>query len=153
MLVNSVTREVTLKILTIILLLFSFRVVSQYLQLNADITFLPEFDAWHSASIPYPFLLCSQLIIIFLSGTVILKIYKCSYRANAKRATILMWLGWLYFILMMIRFLLSTTVLQSHVWFGATLPAFFHMVLASFLIALGSYEKAELDSMENSRES
>ena len=151
--VNSATREVTLKILIIILILFSFRVISQYLQLNANIEFLPEFDAWHSASIPYPFLLCSQLIIIFLSVTVILKIYNNSYRANDKRAKILLWLGWLYFTFMMIRFLLSITFMQSHVWFGATLPAFFHMVLASFLIVLGSYEKAELGSWESSSES
>jgi hypothetical protein len=153
MLVKFATRQVTLKALIIILLLFSFRVASQYLQLNADISFLPEFDAWHSASIPYQLLLWSQLILIFLSVTVILKIYKSSYRANDKRATILLWIGWLYFTFMMIRFLLSITVMQSHVWFGATLPAFFHMVLASFLIVLGSYEKAELDSWENNSES
>jgi len=137
----------------ILLVLFCFRVGVQFIQLVADLPLLPEFDAWHSASISYPVLLGFQLIIIFLSLTVIVRIYHNNYRENYKRSIILLWIGWLYFVFMLIRFLLSITIMQSHVWFGATLPAFFHLVLALFLIVLGTVEKSQLGSRDVSRES
>lgn len=153
MFVKSATRTVTLKALIILLLLFCFRVDAQLIQLVTDVPFLPGFDAWHSASIPYGVLLGSQCLIIFLALMVILKINKNSYRVNHGRSIGLLWVGWLYFLFMTVRFLLSITIMQSHSWFGATLPAIFHMVLASFLIVLGAYEKCQLDSLEGSNES
>lgn len=145
-------RQLTVKLLLILLALFCFRVLAQLVQLSEGLSFLPGFDAWHSASIPYPALLGSQLCIIFLSFYVIAKINSGSYRANSARSKILFWLGWLYFSFMFVRFILSVTIMQSHAWFGATLPAIFHMVLALFLVVLGSYEKNTLRLKEKSRE-
>ena len=145
-------RQLAVKLLLLLLLLFCFRVVAQFVQLFAGLSFLPGFDAWHSASIPYPALLGSQLLIIFSSVFVISKIRSDSYRANSTRSKILLWLGWLYFIFMFIRFILSVTIMQSHVWFGTTLPAIFHMVLALFLVVVGSYEKEQLRLKETSSE-
>jgi hypothetical protein len=142
-------RKLAVKILLLLLLLFSFRVAAQFIQLSAGLSFLPGFDAWHSASIPYPALLGSQLLIIFVSVLVIRKIHDGSYGANSRRSKILFWLGWLYFIFMFARFILSITIMQSHAWFGATLPAIFHMVLALFLLFLSSYEKAQIAEGEN----
>ena len=145
-------RKLAVKILLLLLLLFCFRVLAQFVQLSDGLSFLPGFDAWHSASIPYPALLGSQLLIIFVSVFVIRKIHNGSYRANSTRSKILFWLGWLYFISMFARFILSITIMQSHAWFGATLPAIFHMVLALFLLVLGSYEKAQLSLKEKTSE-
>ena len=146
MFVKSASRTVTLKILTILLLLFCFRVAAQLLQKIWDIPLLPEYDTWHSASISYSTLLLSQLIIILLSVVVIMRINQDSYRAHPVRCKIMLWLGWIYFLFMLIRFVLSITVMQSHSWFGATMPAFSHMVLAGFLIVLGEYEKSQLNA-------
>ena len=143
----------TLKFLIVLLLLFSFRVAAQFIQLVTDVPLLPSFDAWHSASIPYVVLLGSQCLIIFLALMVIVKIFKQSYRANHSRSIGLLWVGRLYFLFMAARFVLSITIMQSHTWFGATLPAVFHMVLALFLIVLGTYEKSQLESLEGSSES
>ena len=148
----SITRSVSLRILSILLLLFCFRVAAQLIQLVTSVSFLPGFDAWHSASIPYSVLLGSQGLIIAVALMVIVKIYKHSYRANNARSTVLLWLGWLYFLFMTARFLLSISIMQSHPWFGATLPAIFHIVLALFLIVLGAYEKSQLNDQETKSE-
>jgi len=42
--------------------------------------------------------------------------------------------------------------MQSHHWFGATLPAFFHIVLALFLVVLGAYEKSQVNIHEDNSE-
>lgn len=144
----NLNRSVSLSALTILLLLFCFRVAAQLIQWLFPVPFLPCFDAWHSASIPYGVLLGSQCIIITIALVVMVKIYKNSYRAHNGRSIVLLSVGWLYFLFMTVRFLLSITIMQSHPWFGATLPAFFHMVLALFLIVLGAFEKSQLISPE-----
>jgi uncharacterized protein len=85
-------------------------------------------------------LLGSQLIIIATVLAVIMHIQSGHYVCHSGRGKILLLSGGIYFTLMCLRFVLSITVLGSHPWFGATLPALFHMILAGFLLTLGMYE-------------
>jgi len=94
MLQIPVTRAFALKTLTILLLMFCFRVTAQLLQRLTTIDFLPGFDAWHSASIPYAYLLASQCIIIVLALVVIVNIYNQAYRALLGRSIALLWVDY-----------------------------------------------------------
>ncbi|MDH5736866.1 MAG: hypothetical protein OEZ23_01085 [Gammaproteobacteria bacterium] len=134
------SKKTAVTCLTLLLILFSFRALAQWLQLEGDIEYLPAFEAWHSATIPYHWLLLSQILILAASTYVIFRIQTERYAFYTVRARWLLWIGSFYFVFMLARFLLSLTLLQTHPWFGATLPAAFHMVLAGFLIVLGFYE-------------
>jgi hypothetical protein len=134
------SRLSTVRWLALFLILFCFRVLAQFLQSIVHIPLLPPFNAWHSTTIPYAWLLGSQIMIITVSLTVITQVRRNSYTCRGWRGKFLIWSGGIYFTLMCLRFVLSITILGSHPWFGATLPAFFHMVLAGFLITMGIYE-------------
>lgn len=133
----------TIKLLYVLLALFIFRVLIQLIQFFGDLSFLPDFESWHSETIPYGWLLLSQGLIIAWVIAVILRIHRMQYRFNEKCALFLLWSGSLYFLVMLARLILSITILTSHPWFGATLPALFHLVLASIVIVTGLYEYQE----------
>jgi hypothetical protein len=143
---SNLTADKIVILLSSLLSLFVFRVFAQLIQYNRNLAFLPGFDTWHSATIPYGWLLVSQLFIIFIILAVIFKIHFETYQCNKRRALILLCLGIIYFLFMTIRFALSLTILQSHPWFGATLPAFFHIVLAAIVIVIGIYDFQGVDS-------
>lgn len=47
--------------------------------------------------------------------------------------------GSIYFLLMLFRLIVGFTFAPDHPWFGAWIPAFFHMVLASFVLLVGHF--------------
>ena len=124
-----------------LLVLFCFRVLAQLIQWLQAVAWLPEFEVWHSGALPYEWLLVSQGLIIALFVGVIIRIQRNQYACNSTRVKLLVVVGWVYFVFMVLRFILSLTLLPSHPWFGATLPAFFHIVLATMLLVIGYYEK------------
>lgn len=134
------SRQSTIKLLFVLLILFFVRVLAQLLQNNLEISWLPAFDAWHSATIPYSWLLISQVVITTIIVSVIVHIQRGSYLLKKARASLLLWIGAIYFLFMLMRFILSITLMTTHPWFGATLPALFHMVLASVFLVIGLYE-------------
>ncbi len=48
-------------------------------------------------------------------------------------------LGLLYFMAMAFRLVIGFAVAPNHPWFGALIPAFFHLVLASFMMLVGHF--------------
>ena len=48
-------------------------------------------------------------------------------------------LGGVYFTVMAFRLFAGLTLLTEHSWFAASLPALFHIVLATFILTLGHY--------------
>jgi uncharacterized protein len=142
------SRVSTVRWLALFLILFCFRVLVQFLQSIVHIPLLPPFNAWHSSTIPYAWLLGSQSMIIVVSLAVITQVRRGSYACRSWRGKFLIWSGSIYFTLMYLRFVLSITVMGTHPWFGATLPAFFHMVLAGFLITLGIYEQTNTQDIK-----
>ena len=149
MLRQVIEKKFTIQILSGLTLAFCFRVIAQLLQKFGNFNFLPSFNDWQSGSIPYLWLFISQVIIISIAIYTIFKIHKNTYKYSIKKSKVLLFIGWLYFIFMLIRFVLSITILQSHPWYGATIPAAFHMVLAAYLIVLGWYEYNQITGRNN----
>lgn len=119
--------------------LFTLRVASQLLQLKLDISFLPEFDAWHSGVLPYEFLLLSQLIILSVYCWVAYRFTTLSVQPSALVARVWLLLGCLYMAVMIGRLTIGLSGLSSNPWFSYYLPTFFHFVLAGFMLVVGVF--------------
>lgn len=122
-----------------LLALFGFRVVAQLIQQLAPVSFLPPFEAWHSAAVPYPLLLLSQLLILALFGWLAWRISNGATRPRCKLGRWLLGFGALYMLVMVMRLALGLTLFPGHHWFDKPLPTFFHLVLAAYLLVLGTF--------------
>lgn len=125
-------------VLIVLLGLFCFRVIAQFIQSKFSIEFLPAFEAWHSGALPYHYLVVSQVLI------VIFYTFICVQFALRKVAP-KKWVGILFFSIgtiyagaMAIRLFFGLFI-NSSAWFQAYIPIFFHFVLASFLLVVGIF--------------
>ncbi len=119
--------------------LFAFRVVAQLAALLFKPNFLPTFESWHGGVLPYPFLLTIQiLILIWLSRTAWQFSHNNVYPHRRLGRVIIIFAS-MYFFVMLLRLLLGLTILTEHRWFASYLPAFFHLVLASYLFLYGHF--------------
>ena len=122
--------------LWVLTVLFAFRVVAQPAALAVD-GLLPPFDSWDGGVLPYPVLLATQVAILgWMANTARRFSSGMGFpRRRFGRAAIVF--GWLYFSFMFLRLLLGATVLSDVRWFGSPLPAFFHLVLATYVLVYG----------------
>ncbi len=136
------TNKQTAVALWILIALFVFRVIGQLVVVLYAPTFLPPMKEWYSGLMPYQYLLPSQILIIIFFTKVTLDISRGSgYWAKPKRKLGL-WLrnfGIVYLAAMVVRYVLRMSLYPDERWFGGTIPIFFHWVLASYIILLGSY--------------
>lgn len=126
-------------VLDLLLLAFLFRVVSQLVQAWRPVAWLPPFEAWHSGTMPYPVLVLAQVLIIAVTLWCIVRIAQGRMRPNPGAGRVLRVLGWIYFMVMVVRQVLGLTVLHHVRWFDAWLPSVFHLVLASIVLTLASF--------------
>jgi hypothetical protein len=113
---------------------FALRVAMQPLALV--VAQLPPFEAWHSAVVPYPVLLSSQLAIL---AAMIATNRACTRQALSPKprlARALVIVGALYFIVMLVRLTLGFTLATPPAWFDRPLPTLFHLVLSIWLLLL-----------------
>ena len=122
-----------------LLLLFVFRVVAQFVQWIHPVDFLPPFDDWHSGILPYPVLLAGQALV--LAGLLRIVVDHGTGRCIARHrlGIVLLAGGGVYLAVMCFRLLASVTFATADPWLGATIPAFFHVVLACFLLTHGHF--------------
>ena len=125
--------------LWLLLALFCFRVLAQWLQSTFSFVFLPPFAAWHSGALPYGVLLLSQLLIIVVMSLVCFKFTQGRVIASRNTGIMLLVFGAIYFLVMLGRLILGLFVLPEHSWFGQILPAVFHLVLAFFVVLVGRF--------------
>lgn len=119
--------------------LFAFRVVAQLVALLFKPKFLPTFESWHGGVLPYPLLLTAQsLIFVWLAWTA-WRFSKNNLHPRRTLGTIIIIFASLYFLVMLLRLLLGLTILNENRWFASYLPAFFHLVLASYLFLYGHF--------------
>jgi len=118
--------------------LFAFRVAAQLVQYAGPAGFLPPFESWQGSGLSYPLLLGSQLVILAFMTWGIRAVSRRA-RASRRVGRWLIALGSVYFGSMSARFVLGLTMLADVHWFAKPLPAFFHMVLAGYVLALGHY--------------
>ena len=125
--------------LWLLFLLFCFRVLAQLLVYFLDVPFLPVFDRWHSASIPYAALVFSQLVIILVLARVAIQFSRGHVVARYRLGVSLLWVGGAYFSMMLIRLIVGFSGLSEHYWWDQPIPSVFHLVLASFMIMVGLF--------------
>lgn len=125
--------------------LFALRVVAQLAALvigdggNGRACLLPGFDAWHGGVLPYPWLLASQVLILAWLSHQARRFSNGEVTPNRRVGIGALAFGAVYFATMFVRAILGLTVLRGHRWFGAPLPAIFHLVLASYLLLYGHF--------------
>lgn len=125
--------------LTLLLLLFCFRVGAQLLQRTYPVSFLPAFEDWHSGALPYWILVISQIIIIAICLRITYEITAGTAQPNHKTGKLCLLVGIVYFSVMLFRLVAGMTFAPDHAWLGARIPTLFHLVLASFLLVYGHF--------------
>lgn len=125
------------RLLWILWALFVLRVLAQLAQVRGDVAWLPPFEAWHGGVLPYPALLTAQLAIAAALARIAWQVSTGRFRAAPRAGRLWLGLGGLYFAGMAVRLLLGLTLLSDDRWWGAHLPAFFHLVLAGFMLRVG----------------
>ncbi len=109
-----------------------------------NVTFLPPMKEWFSGILPYPELLVSQILIIFLYGNVCLDFWQGKgyfVKPNLRLGMNLLRFGWLYLGAMILRYIIRMTLHPDQRWVGGCIPIVFHWVLASFILVLGTYHR------------
>jgi hypothetical protein len=137
--------------LGVLLVAFLVRVGIQLLQSIAPTDALPPFDAWQSGTIPYWSLLVSQAAVTALSLWAITGFARRTMKPNALLGRILTWIGMVYFLGAVARFIAGLTVAQDVPFLSAHLPGFFHIVLASMVLIAGDYFRAGARLIPKSR--
>ena len=119
--------------------LFALRVAGQLVQAVHEVSYLPSFEAWQGSAIPYPVLLGSQACIMTVLVVVLWRvntnaISPCPWKHQACFA-----LGGVYFVAMTFRLVAGLTFLTEYTWFAKSVPALFHIILASLILVFGHY--------------
>ena len=119
--------------------LFAFRVVAQLMALLFKPSFLPTFGSWHGGVLPYPLLLSTQILIFIWLAWTAWQFSRSSVRPRHSLGIVITLFASLYFLVMLLRLLLGLTILSNQRWFASYLPAFFHLILASYLLLYGHF--------------
>ena len=130
----------TFIVLGALTLIFLGRVVAQLIQYLYPIANLPPIDAWQSGALSYGWLLFSQIIILSIQITVLMKIHKGTYVFYKTKGQAIYVFGILYFSISILRLILGSFLYNDHEFFWATIPAVFHIFLSAFFLVLGFYE-------------
>jgi hypothetical protein len=130
-------------VLSFLAALFLLRVVGQALVAFADVRFLPPMSEWYSGLLPYPILLPTQLAILVVQAWIAYDFARgrgvfVTARPRIGRAVVA--LGFVYFAVMVARYVLTMTWHPERRWLGTgTIPIVFHWILAAYLVTLGRY--------------
>ena len=126
-------------LMTILTGLFALRVTAQAVQFWAPQSFLPSFEQFQGSSLGYSTLLLSQLLILALMLRTCLRVAGGLSVPQASLGRGLAWIGGLYMTGSIVRIVVGVAVVSAHPWFSAWIPAFFHLVLASFVLTAAHY--------------
>jgi hypothetical protein len=128
--------------LATLLFLFCLRVLGQILVAFFHVSFLPPMEEWMSGLLPYPELLTAQILIIGLYGKICLDLFPGrGFFVTPRRrlGTGLLIFGSLYLAVMILRYVIRMSLYPHERLAGGCIPIFFHWVLSSFILVLGSY--------------
>ena len=119
--------------------LFVLRVLGQLVQSVYPVPFLPPFGAWHGAVMPYSLLVIIQVVVIAVLTIIIWRVRSDAIVPNRWKYRVCFTLGGMYFTFMAFRLFAGLTFFSDNLWFSMSLPAFFHVVLATFILLFGCY--------------
>ncbi len=121
---------------------FFLRVMGQAMVFFLQVDFLPPMGEWYSGLIPYPLLLASQIVILGVQVMISGDLWRGSGFFAMRRprgGTGMRWFSYVYFAVMVLRYILTMTFYPERRWFRGTIPIFFHWVLAAYLFILSQY--------------
>jgi hypothetical protein len=101
--------------------------------------YLPPFDSFQGSNLPYWLLLCVQLGIL---GVMIWLAWRMQRAALVPRHGLGIWLAWMggtYMAVAVGRIATGLLLPEAHPWFRTWIPAFFHVVLAGFVLTVSIY--------------
>lgn len=119
--------------------LFVLRVLAQAVQWAGPVEFLPPFDAWQGSGLPYPVLFTSQVAIVALMVWVVLLVRSGGVQPARWKHSACFVFGSVYFGVMAFRLVAGLTFLSDVEWYSSSLPALFHIVLASYVLLFGHW--------------
>ena len=119
--------------------LFALRVAAQLVQAVREVPFLPPFEAWQGSATPYPVLLGFQAVIIVTLAVVLWQVGKDTISPRPWKYWTCFALGAIYFAVMVFRLIAGLTFLAEKEWFASSIPALFHVILASLILVFGHY--------------
>jgi uncharacterized protein len=119
--------------------LFAARVAGQAIQRWAPIALLPPDHAFQGSSLPYPFLLSAQIVILVAMGYASWRASHGQLKPSRRWAVFLGAAGALYMTVALGRIAVGALAPTAPAWFRAWIPAFFHAVLASYVLALSAF--------------
>lgn len=119
--------------------LFALRVLAQLVQAVYEVPFLPPFGAWQGSGLPYPVLLGSQVVILVLVVLALWQVRRGTINPRPWQYLGCFALGGIYFAVMAFRLVAGLTFLAENEWFASSIPALFHVILASLILILGHY--------------
>lgn len=120
-------------------LLFLLRVIGQLIQQLRSVSWLPPLEVWQGSSLSYGLMLSSQIIILAVMIRITRKHATGCVQKNPIKGRWLLTLGALYFFSMSARLVIGLANLSTHPWFHKSLPAFFHLALATFVLSLAAF--------------
>jgi hypothetical protein len=119
--------------------LFAVRVLGQFVQRWMPQPFLPPFEAFQGSRLPYWLLLSFQLLILAVMTRVAWRVQTDRLVPRRRVGRWLAGAGVVYMATALGRIAVGLAVLDAHAWFKAWIPAFFHVVLAGFVLVLSFY--------------
>ena len=126
-------------VLLLLLAAFLCRVLAQLIQAVRPVGWLPPFEAWHSATLPYGALVLSQVVIAAVCFWTIVGVLTGRTVARRGLGGVLLALGLLYAGVMAFRLIAGWTILREASWFQQPLATTFHLVLAAFVLTLARF--------------
>jgi len=119
--------------------LFGLRVAGQAVQFWMPQSFLPAFESFQGSTLPYSTLLLTQLLILGLMLRTCLRI-GCGISVPDRRlGRGLAWFGGLYMAGSVARIAVGLAIASAPAWFSTWIPAFFHLVLAGFVLSAAHF--------------
>lgn len=123
-------------LLWVLLLLFAFRVAGQAVQKWQPQAYLPTFGEFQGSGIPYPALLAIQLVILAVMSRVCWRVHSGTLVPSHRTGGILRAFGGLYMAGSLARIAIGLLMPDAPNWFTAWIPAFLHVVLATFVLVV-----------------
>ena len=119
--------------------LFGLRVAGQAVQFWMPQSFLPTFDLFQGSNLRYSTLLLIQLLILGLMLRTCLRVGGGISVPDRRLGRGLAWFGGIYMAGSVARIAVGIAVPSAPAWFSTWIPAFFHLVLAGFVLTAAHY--------------
>jgi uncharacterized protein len=128
--------------LWIFTLLLVSRVAGQLIVATYGPRWLPPMEQWQSGLLPYPVLVCGQVVVLALMIWISADFSRGAgfwVDPHPGLGAAARWWSYLYFGAMIVRYVVRMARRPDQRWFGGTIPIVFHSVVAAFQWTFGTY--------------